>query len=142
MDRQEVLRKLFKIKQCYEVDITEQLDLLGKDDKVPEDVKKFVSSYEYKVEDFMEALKGKEFYKSLKNPKNKFTRLKGLSSMLTHSIIEIEQNEKHKSFIAESLQLERVIEALRSYLVLDDVSCAEEMVDELKEVINVKVGEK
>ncbi len=141
MERQEILKRLFKIKKCHNLDISEQLDILNKSEEVPFSIIEFINKYDYKIEDFMEALKSKEFYKSLKTPKNEFSTLKGLSSMLTHSIIEIEKNGKQKDLIVDSLKLEKILNALHSYIVLNKGEKVDEVVKEIKEILH-KEGEK
>jgi len=143
MERQEALKGLFRIKSFYHLDISEQLDKLGSAEDVPEDVENFINKYDYKIEHFLENLKEKEFYKSLKNPKTDFVALKGLSSLITHALIEVEKKPEQKPLIVEKLKVVEVTKALQTYLLTDNKDETFQLIKEIKETINniEEVGE-
>lgn len=135
MERHEALKKLFQIKSSFEVDISDYLEELNKNEGVTEKVTNFIGDYEYNVEDFLEHLSTKEFYKSLKKSKNDYSSLKGLSSMLTHILIEIEQKPKQKKLIVDSLNVEEILKSLHDYFILDDSDTAKELSEQISRVI-------
>jgi len=135
MDRKNALKKLFKLKNVYNISISEQLEKLNSHDGVPREVIDFIEKHDYDITDFFTVLKEKQFYKSLKNPKDLYAKMKGLSSMLTHIIIEIEQNPEKKDLIVDALEVEKILTVFDSYFFEGDTSKLNNLVEKVKNVI-------
>ncbi len=138
--REEAIRKLFKLKDCYDLDITEMLDILNKSDGVPEKIIEFINTYDYNIETFFEHLKNKQFYKAIKSSTNEYEMIKGLSSLLTHIIIEIEKYPERKSLISESLLVDEILSSLYSYFLKNTTADIKSLTEKIQNLL--KEGEK
>ena len=132
MDRDTAIKKLFMLKEVYNLDISDSLNELNNFDGVPESVVTFINTHDYSIDTFFNYLKEKQFYKSITKSKNDYEQLKGLSSFLTHAIIEIEKYPGRKKLITESLKLESVIDSLYLYFIKDDIKEAKNIIKEIK----------
>lgn len=130
MNKSQAYSKLFELSNSG-IDITEPINQLAVSESVPNSVLSFLSSYDKFGIEFIEKLKSKKFYKSVTESTDIGDQAKGLSSLITHLIIEIESNPSSRAQVLECIDTDKLIEGIRSYFT-DDSSNLTESISYIK----------
>lgn len=120
MDKNQAYRSLVLISEKYGVDITEYVEDIALNETITDKSLRFIMSYENAPTEFLESLKDKKFYKTLREETSPVEVSKALSSLFTHALIEVAKNPESRSVIMSSINASELLESLKEYALNGD----------------------
>jgi hypothetical protein len=116
MTKEEAYSKLFELSNNG-IDINEQITELAISNEVPESVINFLNDQSSNYLEFLDDLRDKKFYKTLTESSDPMELSKALSSMITHTLIEMQNHPDKKSVIKNNLNIAEILESLNDYIL-------------------------
>lgn len=138
MKKSEAYSRLFELND-QGVDVAVPIAELAKSTSVPESVMSFLSEYDKFNLEFISQLTTKKFYKNIVESTDPIEQAKGLSSFITHLLIEIQNVPESKELILHSIDVVSIMDNLKEFIVSNDTTKLTESVDYVR--VLLKKGE-
>ena len=134
MKKSDAYIKLFKLQENGQ-NISSYIEMLAKSDNVPFEVLNFLEGVGSVDTSYLSDLKTKKFYKTIMESDNVFEQAKGLSSFVTHTLIEISNNPDSRKIISESIDIKQINDSLSNFVRSGNSSYIVESVDYVKTIL-------
>lgn len=136
MEKSDAYMKLFKLQENGH-NISKYIELLAKSDEVPAEVLNYLESFTNKVTStkYLSELKTKKFYKTIMESDNIYEQAKGLSSFVTHTLIELSNHPEVRLAISESVDIKLINDSLTNFMNSGKADYISESIKYVKSVL-------